>query len=55
MFDVQRSDVAKPVRGGIIQLVDKNGQPIPDGRFAINGGPELDSEGLTWSCPAQPA
>lgn len=47
VFDVRRADVAQPKRGDLIT--------IGSDTFVLNGAPELDVEGLSWSCPAQPA
>jgi hypothetical protein len=42
---IMRSDVADPT-GGMIQI----GSEI----FAVQGGPTLDVEGITWTCQLEP-
>ena len=54
VFDVRRSEVAKPAIGATLQILDVGGQPVVGEAFKINGAPLLDVEGLTWRCGAQP-
>jgi len=46
-FDVQKSDVAMPAKGDTLTIGSET--------FRINGPAILDEEGLTWTCPAEPA
>lgn len=45
-FEIRRSEVPAPAKGDEVS--------IAAGRFALQGGSELDVEGLTWFCPAEP-
>ncbi|CAM5281518.1 head-tail joining protein [Sphingobium scionense] len=46
-FVIFRSDVDMPEHNGVIS--------IAAGDFRINGDCLLDNEGLSWTCPTQPA
>ena len=47
IFVIFRSDVDTPAHHGIVS--------IEAGDFRLNGDPLLDNEGLSWTCPAEPA
>lgn len=44
---IQVADVARPVAGATVM--------IGAARFRLVGAPELDTEGLSWRCGAEPA
>lgn len=46
---VRRSEVPEPALGQTVQILDDNGDPVPDGTFVISGEPELDRRGV-WTC-----
>ena len=53
-FDVQRTDVLMPKRGDrISDVVDPATGALLT--FVVNGAPILDTEGVSWSCPVEPA
>lgn len=51
---VRKSEVAAPAEGQVVQILDGNGDPLPDALFTIAGEPKLDRKGV-WTCPIEPA
>lgn len=45
-FEIRLSEIASPAKGDVVE--------IASGRFVLQSGSELDLEGLTWFCPAEP-
>ena len=46
---VRRSEVAAPVAGQTVQLLDENGAPVAGELFVIAGEPKLDRKRV-WHC-----
>ena len=44
---IRRTDVAAPARGDLVQIGSE--------ALRLNAAPMLDVEGISWSCPAEPA
>jgi hypothetical protein len=49
-FTIRLSDVALPAVDGVV-VIDPDGTADA---YRINGDPLLDTEGVSWSCPAEP-
>ncbi|HVM38296.1 MAG TPA: hypothetical protein VM265_07915 [Sphingomicrobium sp.] len=50
---VRRSEVADPVEGNQVQILDASGEPVPGALYALAGEPMLDRKGV-WRCAVRP-
>jgi hypothetical protein len=50
---VRKSQVDAPAIGQVVQILDDNGDPLPDAMFEVSGEPKLDRRRV-WTCPVVP-
>lgn len=51
---VRQSEVAEPVDGQQVQLLDDDGAALADGLFVVDGAPKLDRKKGVWICRVKP-
>lgn len=49
MLRVRKSEVEAPAEGDEVQVLDADGAPVADAKFAVSGEPRLDRKGV-WHC-----